>query len=179
MLEKGTSPHPIPAPPSRIPRPLALGGGPPWVCPKSPPAENARVISAHLPLPPSPGLWVRSSSTFRGSPPQLPRGPDTHPGDTYCPRTPLQGSTTRGSRQTGGGTRSCTPAPGSKSPPGPAGRRPGLPPSPTPPSHPPGWARGASVWVGFGGHKATAGPDLCLEGTKQFWKVCPQCPPNR
>lgn len=67
MLEKETSPRPIPAPPSRIPRPWQ--GDPPWVCPKSPPAENA-----HLPLPPSPGLWVHSSSTFRGSPPQLPRG---------------------------------------------------------------------------------------------------------
>ena len=54
-------------------------------------------------------------------------------------------------------------------------------PESQPPPHLPGWAvsqaPGASVWMGFGAHKVSVGPDLCLERTKQFRKVCPQGPP--
>lgn len=126
---------------------------------------------------------MRSSSTSHGSLPlSSPEAPTPTPGYTSCPRTPLRCSTTHSSQQTSGSTCSCTSSSGSKSPPCRAGRWPGLPPSPTPPPpHLPGWAvsqaPGASVWMGFGAHKLSVRPDLCLERTKQFRKVCPQGPP--
>ena len=72
MLEKGTSPHPIPAPPSRIPRPLALGGGahlgsvqslPQQRMPRSFPPTYPSLLplaSGCAPVPPSVGLPLSS-----------------------------------------------------------------------------------------------------------------------
>ena len=88
MLEKEASPDPIPAPPSRIPRPW---GEEPTLGLSEVSPSREFPSHFHPPTPPS-FPWPLGALQFRllwVSPPQLPRGPDTQPWVHVLPLDPL------------------------------------------------------------------------------------------